>query len=199
MTTIEWGTFLGWILTVLSAGAAAYFGAYLRTRGERFAIMETLDKVERRTADIGEAARIRWSKRAEVCATLYGRLIVATREFRNYLSPSTNSTNEAVELLRGRALEFDEYFAANALFLPKEIKEQLQEIADQLLKVFRRTTLLRPPDLEAGEREPAGRDEMRTAHYTQKMKALERFKADGDLTKMVSEVEDKLRSALELE
>ena len=57
--SVDWAPMAGWIVTVVSAGLAAYFGAYLRTRGERRAIEETLEKVERRAADISEAARIR--------------------------------------------------------------------------------------------------------------------------------------------
>jgi len=198
---VDWATIAGWIVTVVSAGAAAYFGAYLRTRAERRAIEETLDKVERRAADINEAARVRWSKRSEICATLYGRLIMAKREFRNYLSSCTTSTDDAVEQLRASAKAFDDHFAENALFLPKEIKEQVQAIADQFAKVFNVNTLLRPAkaELESTDHEPAGQAEIRTTHYKLKSKALERFQDDGDLSKMISEVEDKLRSALELE
>ena len=36
-------------------------------------------------------------------------------------------------------------------------------------------------------------------HYKLKSQAAERFEDDGDLSKMILEVEDKLRSALELE
>lgn len=191
---------IGWILTVLCAGVAAYLGSYLGKRAERRAIKETLESIEGRAADLTEAARIRWSKRSEVFATLYGRLIMAKREFRNYLSSGTISTDDAVEQLRARAKAFDDYFAENALFLPKGIKEQVQVIADQFVKVHNTTTALRPPkaELESTDDEPPAQAERRTRHYRMKAKALERFQDDGDLGKMISEIEDKLRSALEL-
>ena len=148
-----------------------------------------------------EAARNRWSRRTEVCAALYGHLIMAKREFRNYLSPNTTSTDDAVEQLRARARAFDDHFAENALFLPKDIKEQVQAIADHFMKVFNTTASLRPAkaELESTDHEPRAQAERRTHHYMMKAKALERFQDDGDVSKMISEVEDKLRSALELE
>lgn len=201
MGAIDLAIITGWIAIPVSAGVAAYFGAYLRTRGERRAIEETLNKVERRAADISEAARTRWSRRSEVCATLYGRLMMAKREFRCYLSSGTTSTDDAVEQLCARARAFDDYFAENALFLPKEIKAQLQAIADQFARVFHLTTVLRPTnaELESTDSESAGQSETRVDHYRLKSEAAERFQDDGDLSKMILEVEDGLRSALELE
>lgn len=191
---IEDGQLIAWVTTVIAAGLAAYFGAYLGKRAERRAIEETLDKVERRAADISEGARIRWSRRSEVCATLYGRLIKATREFRNYLSRNTTSTDAAVEQLCIRAKAFDDYFAENALFLPPDIKSHVQAVADQFVKVFNMTTILRPTDMGDIHSDP----ETRRVHYNTKEKCLERFKEDGELTKMISEIEDELRSALDL-
>ena len=74
---VEATNVIGWILTVLGAGVAAGIGGYMGKRGERRAIKETLDNIEGRAADLTEAARIRWSKRSEVFAILYGRLIMA--------------------------------------------------------------------------------------------------------------------------
>ncbi len=91
--------------------------------------------------------------------------------------------------------------AENALFLPKEIKEQVQAIAEQFLKELTKITLFRPAkvELDSGDYESAGQSDMRMNYYRLKSKALERFQDDGDLSKMITEVEDKLRSALELE
>ena len=188
------------ILTIVCAGLGAYFGTYLKTRGERRAIMDTLNQVERRCADISEAARHRWSRRSEVCAKLYGRLMMAAREFRNYLSPSCTSTDDAVEQLRIRAKAFDDFFAENALFIPSEIKTKLANVAEELVKVFHVTTLFRPVKAELGpeDHESISQIDIRTNHYKMKSKHRDRFK-DGDLAQTIREIETDLRSCLDLD
>lgn len=177
MGAVDWPAVTGWIATVAAAGVAAYFGAYLGKRAERRAIKETLASIEGRAADMTEAARNRWSRRTEVCAALYGHLIMAKREFRNYLSSSTTSTDDAVTQLRARAKAFDDHFAENALFLPKEIKQQVQAVAEQFLEVFMITTMLRPTntELESSDHEPARQADLQMNHYRFKSQALERF------------------------
>ncbi len=190
-----------WISTPIVAGLAAYFGTYLGKRAERHAIRETMNEIERRAADISEAAKLRWTKRSEVCASLYGRLIMAGREFRDYLSPNTPSTDEAVERLRTRCKALDDDFSQNALFLPLEIKEQVEWLVHELGVIFMQTTVIRPakPLIEGAEHESAQQMHIRDQHYRFKSKEMERFKNDGDIAVSIREIEKKLRSSLEVE
>jgi len=188
----------GWIFATISAGCAAYFGSYLQTRGERKAIQKTLNEVERRAADISEAARERWSRRSEVCASVYGKLILARREFQFYMAGG--STDEAVESLTKRAQDFDEYFAANALFLPIEVKESLQEVNREFAGMFNVSTMMRPviPVLEAGQTEPTNQVDIRRQHYGMKRKYAEALKDDGELGTKINQIENDLRVTLDL-
>lgn len=189
------------LATPIVAGIAAYFGAYLGKRAERRAIQDTIDEIERRIADVTEAARLRWSKRSEVCSSLYGKLMMAAREFRFYLSPGTRSTDEAVEQLAQRGKAFDNDFAQNALFLPRDIKERMEWMSAEFVRAFNRTTIMRPAiaSLEPGQPEPSHQADARIKHYKDKVEELRRFKDGGDIASALSELEAKLRSALDLD
>ncbi len=179
----------GWIFTAVVAGVGAAVGAYVRTRAERRAIAASLDDVERRIADMTEAARARWSRRSEVCATLYGHLMKTQLEFAGFLGPSTTPTDAEVEELHTHFRAFSDYFSQNALFLPKEIKQQVHAIANELRKVRAGATMLTP---ESGEvTQP---DYRKRTHED-----LLRLTNDGELGVMISKVEDELREALALD
>lgn len=198
---LEMPSIPAWLTTALAAGVAAFLGAYLGKRGERRAIQETVNEVERRIADITEAARLRWSKRTEVCSSLYGKLMMAQREFCIYLSPGTTSTDKAVERLCQRGMPFDDDFAQNALFLPREIKERMQWISSEFVRVFNQTTLLRPDKahVEPGKQESQHEAHLRKQHYGQKIEELKRFEREGDIAKAIAELETQLRTALDLD
>ena len=193
---------LNWTLAAIPmavvAGLGAYFGSYLQTRGQLRAVKETINDIEKRQAEIREISRTVWSKRSEVIAASYGRLRLACREWRYYLRTNVASTPEIIEKCVLASKSFDDYFYENALFLPKHIKQELESIAEQLLKVYARNTTMLPavnPADDCGEDDKDNRND----HYKQKAADGKRFAPDGDIALSVEKLEDDLRALLNAE
>ncbi len=178
------------LMIILLAGMGAYIGAYLNQRGKLRAIHEKLATMTRQQADIAESARVRWSKRSEVIAGVYGKLVSAIRAFRCYLSPATSSTDESIKELVESAKDFDEYFATTALFLPADVEAEIRWIADEFLKAYSHTTIFLPREGDTD------RDAARL-HNEWKAKEFSRVQDNGDIGRAVATVSKKLRRLVE--
>ncbi len=187
-------------LSVLSAamtGGGAILGAYLSKRGERRAVQETLDAIEGRTADLVESAKVRWTRRAEICAELYSKLVVALFSLRTFLSPRCITTEESIRSALNPVDTAIGFAGANALFLPPDVKEEVFKMLHIMREIVFATTRVCPPP--EGPNEPEHLTQLRANHYKLKEREFKRVQDAGDLSMQMEHIEKAFRQALKLD
>lgn len=147
-------------------------------------------------ANVSEAARERWTRRADAAARISQLLSPAERALRLALSPNV-ARDEIPDLMaraRDTGREFDNYVAAHTLFLPRDIRDTAMRIADEMMRLWYRAEMRTPDSLRAtgGTSSHEDREEY-NAYWKVRTEYHARLDEDGVIGREIAQLERDLR------
>ena len=172
------------IVAAIVGSVSAYVMSYLRKSGELRAVGERLATIERCQADIAEAAKVRWTRRADLTLEMHAKLLVTINALMAHVGGLPMWNDRIARRTRIELCALEYAFARATLFLPEGLREQGKSVIDKLRSITVRRALLAPKD---------------EAEWKRGCLESRQRLVDGDVAREVSDLEDAVRKMLDVE